>query len=293
MTPATFDRTVTRYLRDIRRIPLLTQAEEAALARRWREHGDHDAMQRLVTSHLRLVVKMARQYRGCSRPLEELIAEGNAGILEAARRFDPDLGVRFATYAIYWIRAAIMEYILQSWSVVKMGTTTREKKLFFNLRRLKGRFQATEEGALPGEIVKKIAVELDVPEAYVAKMQYRLTAPDCSLNAPSGNTDGGDGGEWLELLPDDRPNQEIQLAERAELRHRQKLLCRALNQLTQRERQMIIGRYLSDEPVTRDELSLRFAVSCKRVGQVERGAMQKIRRMVSTKTHPAARSDAG
>jgi RNA polymerase sigma-32 factor len=228
-----------RYLREIRKFPMLAPEEEYMLAKRWREHEDPDAAHRLVTSHLRLVAKIAMGYRGYGLPLSELISEGNVGMMQAVKRFDPDRGFRLATYAMWWIRAAIQEYILHSWSLVKMGTTAAQKKLFFNLRKLKGQLQAIDEGDLSPENVTKIATELGVPEADVVSMNRRLAAPDHSLNAPL-KSDGE--GEWQDWLVDDVSDQETNLSERQELGLRRDLLRGAMSHLTERERDILIER---------------------------------------------------
>src|SRR5471032_1263082 len=212
---------LSRYLQEIRKFPMLAQNEEFTLAKRWQEHQDTEAAHRLVTSHLRLVAKIAMGYRGYGLPLSELISEGNVGMMQAVKRFDPDRGFRLATYAMWWIRAAIQEYILHSWSLVKIGTTAAQKKLFFNLRKLKGQLQAIDEGDMNPEIVTKIATELDVPEADVVNMNRRLASPDHSLNAPL-RSDGD--GEWQDWLVDDSDNQEIRLAESEEFGKRKALL---------------------------------------------------------------------
>ena len=212
---------LTRYLKEIRRFPMLERQEEYMLAKRWRGHGDREAAHKLVTSHLRLVAKIAMGYRGYGLPLSELISEGNVGMMQAVKRFDPDRGFRLATYAMWWIRAAIQEYILHSWSLVKMGTTAAQKKLFFNLRKLKGQLQAMEEGDLSPENLKKIATELDVPEADVVSMNRRLASPDHSLNAPLRSDSEG---EWQDWLVDESESQETRLGERQELGLRRDLL---------------------------------------------------------------------
>ena len=231
MARAAFDDSLAPYLRQIQKFPLLTPDEEYRLAKRWRDHGDLDAVQRLVTSHLRLVVKVATLYRGYGRPISELVSEGSIGMLQAVKRFDPDRGFRLATYAVWWIRAAIMEYILQSYSLVKMGTTAAQRKLFFNLRRLKGRLQAMDDGDLSPETINKIAAELDVPEADVVSMNQRLAGPDYSLNTPAGGTDAEGAGEWLTMLADEAPDQETVVVECAERRQRCQLVRGALKHL--------------------------------------------------------------
>src|SRR5712692_11123745 len=205
---------VTRYLEEIRRVPMLEPHEEYMLAKRWREHGDDEAAHKLVNSHLRLVARIATGYRGYGQPISELISEGNVGLMQAVKRFEPDKGFRFATYAMWWIKAAIQEYILRSWSLVKMGTTAAQKKLFFNLRKLKGQMAELEQGDLPPEAVTKIAIELDVPETEVIEMNRRLAGADNSLNALVGGTGADSDAEWLDMLPDEGPNQETIVAER-------------------------------------------------------------------------------
>src|SRR3954464_7096605 len=224
---------LNRYLAEIKKFPILSPEEEYMLAKRWREHGDTDAAARLVTSHLRLVAKIAMGYRGYGLPISELISEGNVGMMQAVKRFDPDRGFRLATYAMWWIRAAIQEYILHSWSLVKMGTTAAQKKLFFNLRKLKGQLQAMEEGDLSPENLKKIATELDVPEADVVSMNRRLASPDHSLNAPLRSDSEG---EWQDWLVDESESQETRLGDRQELGLRRDLLEKAMSHLNERER---------------------------------------------------------
>src|ERR1700689_2195741 len=221
---------LSRYLQEIRKFPMLQPEQEYMLAKRWREHGDRDAAHKLVTRHLRLVAKIAMGYRGYGLPLSELISEGNVGMMQAVKRFDPDRGFRLATYAMWWIRAAIQEYILHSWSLVKMGTTAAQKKLFFNLRRLKGQMQAIEDGDLQPEQVAKIAHALDVPEQDVVSMNRRLSAPDHSLNAP---VRADSEGEWQDWLVDDSESQETELGDREELTGRKALLGGALQTLNE------------------------------------------------------------
>ena len=225
---------------EIRKFPMLAQEEEYMLAKRWREHGDPEAAQRLVTSHLRLVAKIAMGYRGYGLPLADLIAEGNVGMMQAVKRYDPERGFRLATYAMWWIRASIQEYILHSWSLVKLGTTAAQKKLFFNLRRIKGRIQAIEDGDLSPENLKKIATELNVPESDVIDMNRRLAGPDHSLNAPV-RADGDGAGEWQDWLQDDAEDQEETLGEMEELGLRRDLLNAAMSHLTPRERDILAG----------------------------------------------------
>jgi len=270
---------LSRYLQEIRKFPLLDQGEEYMLAKRWREHADPGAAQRLVTSHLRLVAKIAMGYRGYGLPLSELISEGNVGMMQAVKRFDPDRGFRLATYAMWWIRASIQEYILHSWSLVKMGTTAAQKKLFFNLRKLKGQLQAIDEGDLSPENVTKIATELGVPEADVVSMNRRLAAPDHSLNAPL-RSDGE--GEWQDWLVDDVDNQETSLSDREELSLRRDLLRGAMSHLTPRERDILMERRLREVPTTLEDLSQKYGISRERVRQIEVRAFEKLQKAIKT-----------
>ena len=271
------DSNLSRYLAEIRQFPMLEQSEEFMLAKRWQEHQDTEAAHRLVTSHLRLVAKIAMGYRGYGLPMSEVISEGNVGLMQAVKRFDPDKGFRLATYAMWWIRAAIQEYILHSWSLVKIGTTAAQKKLFFNLRRVKGQLKALEEGDLHPETVKEIATRLDVPESDVVDMNRRLAAPDHSLNAPV-RMDGE--GEWQEWLVDEGDSQETMLAESQEFGRRQKLLDRALTLLNPRERRILSERRLKDEPTTLEDLSKEFGISRERVRQIEVRAFDKVQRAI-------------
>ncbi len=266
---------LSRYLREIRKFPMLAQEEEYMLAKRWREHGDPEAAQRLVTSHLRLVAKIAMGYRGYGLPLADLIAEGNLGMMQAVKRYDPERGFRLATYAMWWIRASIQEYILHSWSLVKLGTTAAQKKLFFNLRRIKGRIQAIEDGDLSPENLKQIATELNVPESDVIDMNRRLAGPDHSLNAPV-RADGDGAGEWQDWLQDDADDQEETLGEMEELGLRRDLLNSAMSHLTPRERDILQERRLRDEPATLEDLAQKYGVSRERVRQIEVRAFEKL-----------------
>jgi RNA polymerase sigma-32 factor len=268
---------LSRYLQEIRKFPLLDQQEEYMLAKRWREHADPDAAQKLVTSHLRLVAKIAMGYRGYGLPLAELVSEGNVGMMQAVKRFDPERGFRLATYAMWWIRASIQEYILHSWSLVKMGTTAAQKKLFFNLRKLKGQIKALEEGDLTPEHVKKIAEELNVPEADVISMNRRLMAPDHSLNAPV-RAEGE--GEWQDWLVDERDDQETRLGNRQELGLRRDLLNKAMQHLSERERHILEERRLKDNPTTLEDLSQEYGISRERVRQIEVRAFEKLQRSI-------------
>ena len=264
-----------RYLQEIRKFPMLEKGEEYMLAKRWRERDDADSAHKLVTSHLRLVAKIAMGYRGYGLPMNELISEGNVGLMQAVKRFDPERGFRLATYAMWWIRAAIQEYILHSWSLVKMGTTASQKKLFFNLRKLKGKLQAFEEGDLHPEHVEKIATELSVPEQDVVAMNRRLSAPDHSLNAQV-RTDGD--GEWQDWLEDESDNQEILIAEAQELDKRRALLREAMNVLNERERHILTERRLKEESSTLEELSKVYGISRERVRQIEVRAFEKLQK---------------
>jgi len=268
---------LSRYLQEIRQFPMLEPQEEYMLAKAWREHGDTEAAHRLVTSHLRLVAKIAMGYRGYGLPISELISEGNVGMMQAVKRFDPDRGFRLATYAMWWIRAAIQEYILHSWSLVKMGTTAAQKKLFFNLRKLKGQLQAIEEGDLKPETVTKIATELSVPEQDVISMNRRLAAPDHSLNAPL-RIDGE--GEWQDWLVDERDSQEVLLADRQELGKRRQLLKDAMSHLNDRERRILSERRLREEPTTLEDLSQEYGISRERVRQIEVRAFEKLQKAI-------------
>ncbi|MGE0669272.1 MAG: RNA polymerase sigma factor RpoH [Sphingomonadales bacterium] len=266
---------LSRYLQEIRKFPMLAQEEEYMLARAWREHGDTDAAHKLVTSHLRLVAKIAMGYRGYGLPLGELISEGNVGMMQAVKRFDPDKGFRLATYAMWWIRASIQEYVLRSWSLVKMGTTAAQKKLFFNLRRVKGQIEAIEEGDLKPENVTEIARRLGVTEDEVVSMNRRLTAPDSSLNAPL--RDDSDS-EWQDMLVDEDMDQEERLAERDEMSLRQQLLTEAMSVLNDREKHILTERRLKDEPATLEDLSQEYNISRERVRQIEVRAFEKLQK---------------
>jgi RNA polymerase sigma-32 factor len=266
---------LSRYLQEIRKFPMLEAQEEYMLAKRWQEHSDPNAAQRLVTSHLRLVAKIAMGYRGYGLPLSELISEGNVGMMQAVKRFDPDRGFRLATYAMWWIRASIQEYILHSWSLVKMGTTAAQKKLFFNLRKLKGQLQAIDEGDLSPENVTKIATELDVPESDVVNMNRRLAGPDHSLNAPLRNE--GEA-EWQDRLVDDAEDQEASLGNHEETSMRRRLLRSSLSLLTDRERDILVERRLDAKPTTLDDLGQRYGLSPERIRQIEMRAFEKLQK---------------
>jgi RNA polymerase sigma-32 factor len=270
---------LSRYLQDIRKFPMLTPDEELALSHRWRDHEDMEAAHKLVTSHLRLVAKIAMGYRGYGLPVGELISEGNVGMMQAVKRFDPDRGFRLATYAMWWIRAAIQEYILHSWSLVKMGTTAAQKKLFFNLRRLKGQMQAIDDGDLQPEQVSKIATMLAVPEQDVVNMNRRLAAPDHSLNAPVRMDSEG---EWQDWLVDDSESQEAKLGDRQELGLRRDLLAKAMSHLNERERDILTHRRLREQPTTLEDLSQKYDISRERVRQIEVRAFEKLQKAIKS-----------
>jgi RNA polymerase sigma-32 factor len=278
---------LSRYLSEIRKFPLLQPEEEYMLAKRWKAHEDPEAARKLVTSHLRLVAKIAMGYRGYGLPVSEIVAEGNVGLMQAVKRFEPDKGFRLATYAMWWIRAAIQEYILRSWSLVKMGTTAAQKKLFFNLRKAKNKIEAIEEGDMTPEHVATIADQLGVTESEVVSMNRRLSAPDSSLNAPLRSDSES---EWQDWIADDTIDQETRMAEREELGERHQLLAGALGELTDREREIIEARRLQDEPATLEELSQKYGVSRERVRQIEVRAFEKLqtqmkRALVEKRSH--------
>jgi RNA polymerase sigma-32 factor len=266
---------LSRYLSEIRKFPLLEPEEEYMLAKAWKEHEDPEAARKLVTSHLRLVAKIAMGYRGYGLPVSEIISEGNVGLMQAVKRFEPDKGFRLATYAMWWIRASIQEYILRSWSLVKMGTTAAQKKLFFNLRKAKSKIDAIEEGDMHPDQVSEIARKLGVRDHAVVEMNRRLAAPDSSLNTPLRSDSES---EWQDWLQDDTLDQESRLAQREELSERRALLSTALGELTERERDIIEARRLRDEPVTLEELSQKYGVSRERVRQIEVRAFEKLQK---------------
>jgi RNA polymerase sigma-32 factor len=271
---------LTRYLEEIRRFPMLEPQEEYMLAKRWREHGDRDAAHKLVTSHLRLVAKIAMGYRGYGLPISEVISEGNVGLMQAVKRFEPEKGFRLATYAMWWIKASIQEYILRSWSLVKMGTTANQKKLFFNLRKAKSKISALEEGDLRPDQVKLIAKRLGVPEQDVVDMNRRLGG-DVSLNAPI--REDGDSGEWQDWLVDDSTSQETRMVEGEQADNRRKALGEALSVLNDRERRIFEARRLADEPITLEDLAEEFGVSRERVRQIEVRAFEKVQKAVKNR----------
>ncbi len=269
------------YLQRIRKFPMLPPEEEYMLAKRWREHDDVEAAHKLVTSHLRLVAKIAMGYRGYGLPVAELISEGNVGMMQAVKRFEPEKGFRLSTYAMWWIRASIQEYILHSWSLVKMGTTAAQKKLFFNLRKMKGKLKALEDGDLSIENVKKISTELSVSEEEVVNMNRRLAAPDHSLNAPL-RIDGD--GEWQDWLVDeDQQSQEKILGDSQELTLRRGMLADAMKTLNKRERHILTERRLRDDPLTLEELSQQYGISRERVRQIEVRAFDKLQKAMKNK----------
>jgi len=268
---------LSRYLDDIRRFPMLEPQEEFMLAKRWREHGDRIAAHKLVTSHLRLVAKIAMGYRGYGLPISEVISEGNVGLMQAVKRFEPDKGFRLATYAMWWIKASIQEYILRSWSLVKMGTTANQKKLFFNLRKAKSRISALDEGDMRPDQVKAIAKQLGVAEHDVIDVNGWLSG-DASLNAPFGVD--GDSGEWLDLLVDEDVSPETALAASDELDHRRKALNLALAVLNDRERRIFEARRIVEDPISLTELAEEFGISRERVRQIDVSSLEKVQKAV-------------
>jgi RNA polymerase sigma-32 factor len=275
---------LTRYLEEIRKFPMLAPDEEFMLAKRWQEKQDSDAAEKLVTSHLRLVARIAMGYRGYGLPIGEVISEGNVGLMQAVKRFDPDKGFRLATYAMWWIRASIQEYILRSWSLVKMGTTAAQKKLFFNLRRAKSQLQALDDGDLKPEHVKTIATKLGVPEEDVVNMNRRLSG-DASLNAPIRAE--SESGEWQDWLVDDTPTQEDRLVEDEELSRRKSYLSSAMSVLNDRERRVFEARRLAEDPATLEQLSEEFGVSRERIRQIEVRAFEKVQKAVTSTARQA------
>ena len=268
---------LSRYLTEIRKFPMLAKDEEFMLAKRWTEHQDAESAHRLVTSHLRLVAKIAMGYRGYGLPIGEVISEGNVGLMQAVKKFDPDKGFRLATYAMWWIRASIQEYILRSWSLVKLGTTAAQKKLFFNLRRLKGEISALEEGDLRPENLAEISRRLGVTEEEVTSMNRRMASGgDASLNAPIGGTEGE--AEWQDWIADDTPGQAERMADDDEFTTRMSLLERAMESLNERERHIITERRLKEEPTTLEDLSTEYNVSRERIRQIEVRAFEKLQK---------------
>ena len=264
---------LSHYLQQIKKFPMLSEKQEVNLAKKWRDEGDTDAAHTLVTSHLRLVAKIAMGYRGYGLPVTELISEGNIGLMQAVKKYDPDKGFRLATYAMWWIRAAIQEYVLKSWSLVKIGTTAAQKKLFFNLKKLRNRLSDYSEGSLKPHQVKEIASQLNVSEKEVTDMEGRISGNDYSLNAVV-STDGDE--EWQEWLVDEDADHEIKIAEQEEVRKRKELLSKAVNVLNDREKNIIHYRKLSETPKTLEELSKEYKISRERVRQIEERAFQKL-----------------
>ncbi len=271
---------MNRYLQEIRKFPMLEPEEEYMLAKRWVDHEDSGAAHKLVTSHLRLAAKIAMGYRGYGLPQAEVISEANVGLMQAVKRFDPEKGFRLATYAMWWIRASIQEYILRSWSLVKLGTTSAQKKLFFNLRKAKARIGALEEGDLRPENVKRIATDLGVTEDEVISMNRRLSGGDASLNAQVGAAEDS-ATQWQDWLEDEDADQASSYAERNELEARRELLMAAMDQLTDREKDVLIQRRLTDDVVTLEELSERYGVSRERIRQIEVRAFEKLQKRMT------------
>jgi RNA polymerase sigma-32 factor len=274
------DSDLTHYLNEVRRFPMLEPQEEYMLAKRWQEHGDRDAADRLVTSHLRLVAKIAMGYRGYGLPISEIISEGNIGLMQGVKRFDPDKGFRLATYAMWWIKASIQEYVLRSWSLVKMGTTNNQKKLFFGLRRAKRKIAALQDGDLRPDQVQAIAKQLNVSDRDVVVMNRRLHG-DMSLNAPTRHED--ESSEWQDWLIDESPNQETSLVEMEESANRRAVLRTALNVLNDRQREIFEARRLSDNPVTLEDLAEKYGISRERVRQIEVRAFEKVQKAVKNR----------
>ncbi len=279
---------LSRYLEEIRRFPMLQPEEEYMLAKRYAEHEDTNAAHKLVTSHLRLVAKIAMGYRGYGLPIGEVISEGNVGLMQAVKKFEPERGFRLATYAMWWIKASIQEYILRSWSLVKMGTTANQKRLFFNLRKVKSKIQALDDGDLRPDQVREIATKLNVSEAEVVSMNRRLSG-DASLNAPIRASEG-ESGEWQDWLVDDSANQEEMLVEQDEMDNRRAMLSGALKVLNDRERRIFEARRLSDDPMTLEELSAEFDISRERVRQIEVRAFEKVQDAVKAAALAQARA---
>lgn len=278
---ASSDRSLALHLQTVNKFAMLTVEDEQILAKRYRDTGDAEAAHRLVASHLRLVAKIAMQYRGYGFPIAELISEGNFGMMKAIRRFDPDLGVRLSTYATWWIRAAVQEYVLHSWSMVKIGTSASQKKLFFNLRKVKARLGSDHEGGISPEMVRRISVELAVPETDVLNMNDRLSACDRSLNVPM-QSDGA--GEWQDVLVDDRENQEDSFGAREELDARRTMLRTAMTRLADRERDILTARRLQEGPASLHDLSCKYGISRERVRQIEIRAVEKLRKWIANRS---------
>ena len=279
-----FDPILTRLVEAASRYPILSPEREREIAIAWHDHGDHAALHELVGSHLRLVVRIARGFSGYGLSLADLVSEGNVGLMQAAERFDPRRGFRFATYAIWWVRASMQEYILHSWSLVKIGTTAGQKKLFFNLRRVKARLRALDQGDMAPETVSAIADELDVSEHEVIEMNRRLNNKDNSLHSPRHSDDDG---EWLDNLVDNRPSQEAVVIDLEKARNQRRLLHAALLKLSAREREIMTERHLKDDPITLAELSQRYAISRERIRQIEMRAVEKLQKAINGETAPS------
>jgi len=277
----TLDNGLSNYITQIRKFPMLSADEEYMLAKRLQTHQDKDAAQKLITSHLRLVVKMAYGYKNYGLPVPELIAEGNIGLMQAVKKFDPEKGFRLSTYAMWWIKASIHEYILRSWSLVKLGTTAAQKKLFFNLRKMKNRILKAEHSELTDKDIREIANELQVEEHEVVEMNQRMSGADQSLNAIMGNSDDG-GAEWIDSLADERSNQEVNLGESEEYDERKNLFYNALGNLSDREQEIIRRRMLDENPATLEDLSQQYGVSRERIRQIEARALEKLTKNVQT-----------
>ena len=282
------DSGLTRYMEEIRRFPMLEPDQEYMLAKRYQEHDDRDAAHQLVTSHLRLVAKIAMGYRGYGLPVGEVISEGNVGLMQAVKKFDPEKGFRLATYAMWWIKAAIQEYVLRSWSLVKMGTTANQKRLFFNLRKAKSRIQAIDDGDLNPEQVAEIATQLGVSEEEVISMNRRLGG-DASLNAPIRATEG-ESGEWQDWLVDENDNAEQMIVRQDELESRREMLADALEILNDREKRVFMARRLEESPITLEELSQEFNISRERVRQIEVRAFEKVQKAMKAATREQAQA---
>ena len=280
---------LSRYLQEIRKFPMLEPDEEYMLAKRYKEHQDPGAAQRLITSHLRLVAKIAMGYRGYGLPISEVISEGNVGLMHAVKRFEPEKGFRLATYAMWWIRAAIQEYVLRSWSLVKIGTTAAQKRLFFNLRKIKGQIAALDDGNLHPDQIKQIATTLHVTENDVVSMNQRLSG-DASLNAPMRADEGA--SEWQDWLVDDTPDQETTLGETEEFSERMGLLTNAMSDLNEREKAIFQARRLRDDPATLEELAQEYNVSRERIRQIEVRAFEKVQEAVQKAAHAKSREAA-
>jgi RNA polymerase sigma-32 factor len=276
--PVVVDAGLSRYLAEIQKFPMLDEKEEFMLAKRWQEHEDLEAAQKLITSHLRLVAKIAMGFRGYGLPASELISEGNIGLMHAVKRFDPDKGFRLATYAMWWIKASIQEYVLRSWSLVKMGTTAAQKKLFFNLRRMRSRIAATITGDLAPHEVKAIAAELDVPEQDVVDMDRRLNGKDQSLHA---TVPGDSEDEWISFLQDETANHEADLAEKEDMDQKRAMFTQALTLLNERELDILQERRMKESPATLEDLSQKYGISRERVRQIENRAFEKLQQAVS------------